>query len=346
MNRDWSFPAPPAGPFEGNSGQGEATPPDTINRPTPSPSGARGECFRDPSAGSPGQAGAGGRLALWALIGTQLITGSTYLVAKIGLAEFEPFALGALRFSLTAVVFLGLQGATGRLRPPSPGDWPLLLRLAAWCIPLNQGLFLYGIRETYAAHGALLYATSPMIVLVMAALLGREPATPGKVLGVTLGFGGVVLVLLQKGLAFPLGSLRGDLIVFAAVVIWSWYTLDNKAALARYDALYLTGMAMILGAIQFLPIGVVALRAQDWAVVTWRGWAAVAYLSLLTSVVSYLVWSWALSRLASVQVAVVSNLQPAVAAAVGWLVLGEPVTGAFVAGTILVGLGVYLTQRG
>lgn len=299
-----------------------------------------------PAGGHGGASRPAARLALWALIGTQVITGSTYLVAKIGLAEFDPFALGALRFTLTAVVFSVLLGVTGRLRPPLTGDWPLLLRLAAWCIPLNQGLFLYGIRETYAAHGALLYATSPMIVLVMGALLGREPATPPRVVGVALGFGGVVLVLLQKGFAFSWSSLRGDLIVFAAVLIWGWYTLDNKAALARYDALYLTGMAMILGAIQFLPIGLFALRAQDWTIVTWRGWAAVAYLSLLTSVVAYLVWSWALSRLASVQVAIVSNLQPAVAATVGWLVLDEPVTGAFVAGTLLVALGVYLTQRG
>lgn len=289
---------------------------------------------------------AGRRTALLALIFCQLITGSTYLVAKVGLQELTPFALGCLRFSLTAAVFLLLLAATGRLRAPKPGDWPLLLRLAAWCIPLNQGLFLVGIRDTYASHGALLYATSPMIVLVMAAWLGRERATARKAAGVGLGFAGVAVVLLEKGLTFSWSSVRGDAVVFLAVLIWGWYTLDNKAALARYDAVYLTGMAMILGALQFLPVGVPAVYAQDWTAVTWKGLAAVAYLSLLTSVVSYLIWSWALTRLEMVQVAIVSNLQPIVAAALGWAVLGEPVTWFFAAGTLLVGSGVYLTQTG
>lgn len=286
------------------------------------------------------------QIALWVLVGSQLITGSTYLVAKVGLREMEPFALGFWRFGVTAMIFGVVLAATGRLRRPHPGDWPMLLRLAAWCIPLNQGLFLFGIRDTFASHGALLYATSPMVILVLGTLIGRESASRGKVLGVLVGFGGVILVLAEKGLEFSWTSLHGDAFVFLAVLIWGIYTLENKAALARYDSVYLTGMAMILGTVMFLPIGLPAAWNQDWTGVTWKGVAAVGYLSLLTSTVAYLVWAWALNRLDAVKVAIVANLQPVVAALLGWVVLGERITALFVIGTALVAAGVVRTQKG
>jgi len=286
------------------------------------------------------------RFTLWMLIFCQLITGSTYMIAKVGLREMDPFSLGCWRFVLTAAIFALILLATGRMRSPAAGDWPMFLRLAALCIPLNQGLFLYGIKDTFASHGALLYATSPMVILVLCAAMGREAATRWKVVGLMFGFVGVLLVLAEKGLEFSWTSLRGDAIVFLAVLVWGLYTIDSKAALTRYEPVYLTGMVMILGALMFLPVGIPAAWNQAYTAVTWKGVSSVVYLSLMTSIASYLIWAWALGRLDAVKVAVVSNLQPVVAAALGWLVLGEQVTLFFLVGALLVAIGVVLTQKG
>lgn len=286
------------------------------------------------------------RKALLAVIAMQLITGSTYLFAKLALNEFNPLALGCLRFTITGAVFTALLGWKRMLTLPRPGDRLLFLALAALAVPLNQGLFLTGQKYAPSAHGALMYALTPLMVLFLSAMVLRERITWPKLVGVALGFSGVALVLLERTTAFTAQTLLGDGLIFLAVVTWAFFTILGKKALARYEPLQMTGTALTFGALLFLPIGIPALVMQDWGAVTSVGIGSTLYLALLTSVVAYLIWAWALRILEAGKVAVVSNLQPIIAVILGWLFLGEPVTAHFIAGTLLVITGVFLTQRG
>jgi drug/metabolite transporter (DMT)-like permease len=73
--------------------------------------------------------------------------------------------------------------------------------------------------------------------------------------------------------------------------------------------------------------------------------ANIAYLGIITSVVAYLLWFYALSRLEASRVAVFANLQPPATAVAAWLILGDPITWEIVAGGVLVVLGVRVAQR-
>ena len=132
----------------------------------------------------------------------------------------------------------------------------------------------------------------------------------------------------------------------SAVLAWSLYTILGKRLLARYQPLQVTGYSLMLGSILFLPIGLHSALSQNYRAVGWAGISSVLYLALLTSVLGYLTWNWALARVEASKVAVVSNLQPVFAALLAWLLLGERVTPGFVFGAAVVALGVFLTERG
>ena len=283
---------------------------------------------------------------LFILMATQLITGGTYLVAKLGLMEFDPISLGCLRFGLAALAFIPILAVTHELKMPPKSDWGLFLLIAFLAVPLNQGLFLCGIKLTFAGHGALLYATTPMIVLVLSVMIGREHPSIKKFCGILLGFLGVILVLLDKQVAFSQNTYLGDFLIFMGVVVWGIYTLLIKNMVTRYSPIYLTGISLILGAILFLPIAIPFLASMDLAKITWRGIGALLYLSLLTSVFAYFIWSWGLKQFDASKTAIVSNLQPIVAALLGWFVLGEPISITFVIGAIAVFIGILFTHRG
>jgi len=285
-------------------------------------------------------------LALWVLISTQLITGATYMVAKLGLREFTPFAYGCFRFLLAGLVYLAILKAGGKLRLPPRSDWTKFLGLAFVCVPLNQGIFLYGIKYTLAAHGALFYATTPIMVLCLSCLWLKERPTPFKILGVLLGFAGVILVLFDKGIHLSPDTLKGDLLLIVAVLTWALYTIQAKKLLARYTPLEVTGFSLVLGSLLFLPLGIPAALRQDYSLVTGAGIFSILYLALMTSVVAYLVWSWALSHLEASKVAIVANLQPLIAALLAWLFLDETVTIRFFLGAAIVLVGVVLTEKG
>ena len=280
------------------------------------------------------------------LVGVQLITGGTYLVAKLALQEFDPFSLACLRFLISGIVFVLILKIIDKLVLPERKDWPLFLWMALLGGPLNQGFFLFGIRFTYAAHGPLLYATTPMIVLCLSSAAGLERINVKKGIGVILGFLGVLLVLFDREISFGSQTLFGDALVFIAVILWGLCTLANKKLVKSYPPVQVSGLALSVGGLMFLPVGIPSLISQDYARVSATGILSVLYLALLTSVVAYLVWSWALVRMDSTKVAIYSNLQPIVAALLGWFFLGETITLNFMIGTAIVIGGVILTQNG
>ncbi len=283
---------------------------------------------------------------LFVLISIQAIMGGTYLMTKLGLREFSPLALGVLRFGLTAVVFAVLLGLKRLFFIPGKADRISFLWLALFSVPFNQGLFLYGMKYTLAAHGALLYAATPIMVLCLSCIWLKERPSALKITGIALGFAGVLLVLFEKGLDLSGQTLKGDILIFFAVLTWSVYTILSKKMLQKYRPLQVTGYSLMLGAALFLPIGLLPILRQDYANITWSGLSSILYLALLTSVLGYLTWNWALSKIEASKVAVVSNLQPVFAAFLAWMFLGEKITHNFIIGAAVVAAGVILTEKG
>lgn len=282
---------------------------------------------------------------LLAMLAHVLISSATFLIAKVTLGQFEPLALAQLRFVLATAALLGLCAARG-LPAPRAADLPALAILGFLGTTLNQGLFLVGLARTAPSHGALLYALTPVLVLCLAVFRGQERLRPVRLLGVLLAFAGVGFLLFGRGLAIEARWLTGDLLILAAVVAWALYTVRSRELLPRVGPLALTGWAMVLGTLFFLPLGIPAALAQDYARITAFGWWGLAYLALATSVLSYLIWSWALSRVDASRVAVFTNLQPIVTALLAWWVLAEPLTLHFVGAASLVLLGLWLVERG
>jgi drug/metabolite transporter (DMT)-like permease len=280
------------------------------------------------------------------LVLSQLIAGGTYLVVKLGLREFDPFSLGLLRFLIAGTVFALLLGSRKDFRWFQKRDLGRFLVLALLAVPLNQGLFLYGMKYTVASHGALLYATTPLQVLCLSSVILGERPTALKVAGILLGFCGVILVLFDRGLAFARHTIAGDLFVLGGVITWSLYTIYSKKLLSRYRPLEVTGFSLALGSLLFLPVGLPFLARMDFGQVGRAGLFSLFYLAIMTSVIAYLIWSWALSNLEASKVAVISNLQPVIAAALAWVLFKEPVTARFVIGTTVVLAGVIMAERG
>lgn len=273
-----------------------------------------------------------------------LIASGTFLVAKRTLLEIPPVPLTLFRFVLAVAA---LWPITRALRPGvriARGDRVRLLLLGILAAPLNQGLFLYGMQWASASHAALLYALTPAFVTLFLALGGAARPGHATIGGIALAFAGVLTLLLQRGLRFDTAALRGDLLVFAAVVAWGLYLALARGMIRRYGPLVVTSEALLMGTLAFIPFGLLGLRGFDPASVSLQAWSGLVYLALLTSAVNYVLLFWGLEYLKPSTVALLTNLQPVVTAAMAWLFLGELLPGGFVLSTAMVLAGVWLTQ--
>jgi drug/metabolite transporter (DMT)-like permease len=280
------------------------------------------------------------------LLVQQLLASGTHIVAKVITDVMDPFALTLVRSLISTVIMGGILLLRGGWPKVAPGDRKLIFLLSFLAIPLNQFFFLFGMRYTIPSNAALLYATTPILVLLLSWLFLGERLTGRKVLGVIVGFVGVMIVIFERGVSASLEFLVGNLLISVAVIAWGLYSVFGKRLIARYGAVRASSLTLIYGTVMFLPIGLWSTVTFPYASLTGSNWGEILYLGIITSVVSYFLWYFALGRIEAGKVALFSNFQPILTTVLMVLILGQGITPAFVVGgTIALG-GVVLAQFG
>lgn len=280
-----------------------------------------------------------------ALTAQTLISAGTYLAARRAMTELHPLTLVICRFAVSTFVFIGILLITpGAKLPPRSALWKVL-GLGLLAGPTNQGFFFLGLYRSSPAHAALLYALTPLGVYLVMLSRKQERVHTTRIAGIAVAFAGVAVLLLGRGLRAAMGPLVGDLLIVVAVVAWVFYTADGKQLSERHGPIRATAWTMSAGALLSFPFAPFVFKADEVLHASHVAIACIVFLGLVTSVISYLLWYYALSRMQASRVAVFSNLQPVATAIAAWLVLGDPLVWEIFVGGALVIAGVRLTQR-
>lgn len=282
---------------------------------------------------------------LVAVLTQVMIAAGTYLAAKRAMQEATPLSLVSLRVIGAGAVFALVFALMPSRRVPTGKAIGTAALLGLIAGPLNQGLFFYGLASSTAAHGALLYALTPIGVYLWDVAAGLERFKPRQLGGIAIAFAGVALLLLGRGLAGAFGPLKGDAFILGGVIAWVAYTRISRTFSRQVGALRASGWSMAFGGIWMLPLFPFLYRPGELAAASHVAQGAFVFLVLMSSVAAYLLWSYALERASAAKVAVFSNLQPVATALAGWALLGEPIGWEVIAGGVLVMAGVRLAQR-
>ena len=278
------------------------------------------------------------------LVFQQIIAGGTHIVAKAVVSDIDAATLTFLR---TLIAAAGLWAITRIRSGPlniERRDWRTMAVLGFVGVALNQYLYLHGMKFSTAANGALLYAATPVFVLVLSRFMHREKMKPLKIFGILLAFLGISIVIFERGIDFSSGYAYGNLLILIAVIAWTLFTVLGKDMILKYGALRTTSAMMICGALMFFPIGLVSSMQFQFAQLSALHWGGVLYLAIGTSIIGYLLWYHALSRIEASKVAVFSNAQPVFATILSLIFLNYTVTPAFVIGSIITLCAIYITQ--
>ncbi len=274
-----------------------------------------------------------------------LFSSATHLVAKSTASTMDPVVLTLLRGFVSVGAFLLLFGIQRKSLAFERCDFKKLLWLSFIAIPINQFLFLYGIKFTPAANGALLYATTPAIILLISRIVYKEPLTRKKVIGVVMAFAGVLIIIFEKGISLSSEYTFGNVLIFLAVISWALYSIHGKPLIIKYGAMRVSALAMIGGTLLFIPIGITNTLHYDIASITAGQWQGILYLGIGTSVIAYVLWYYAIGKIDTAKVAVFANAQPIVTSLLSVVFLHQVLSLNFVVGGIITIAGVVVTQR-
>jgi drug/metabolite transporter (DMT)-like permease len=263
---------------------------------------------------------------------------------KVGGAEIQPFFLVEMRLGLAALVMLavvaGQRGAFAGLI----SHWRPLLVMGILNCALPYTLLTWG--ETYISSGlaAILNACAPL----WSALLGfvwvwAERLPPSRLVGVLVGFGGVVLVVSANLSGGEEGIMQFVAIGAVMMMALSYAVAGTygRKALKGVQPIIPAAGQLITGALVLMPL---AAFQVPQVVPSWQALGAVTTLAIAGTALASLLFYWLLARVGTTKTLLVTYLLPVFALIWGALFLREEVTLPAVIGLALVLLGITITS--
>jgi drug/metabolite transporter (DMT)-like permease len=274
--------------------------------------------------------------------------GVSFVATRVVVGQISPVALIFARAAMGSLLLIGVLAARGRAWWPARSFWPSLALMGFIGVAFHQLLQAYALQLTTAVNTGWLIGLTPIWSAILAGLYLRERFPPRKLLGLTLGFLGAVIVVTRGRLGgdvLALPATRGDLMILASTFNWAVNSVVGHPTLKRLGSLVATTCAMIVGwALLTVPF-LYARAWGDFARLDGVGWLSVLFLGICCSGLGYLWWYGALEKIETSRVAALLYLEPLVTLLAAVVLLGESVgVSTIVGGVLLIG-GVALVER-
>jgi len=272
-----------------------------------------------------------------ALVTLWLVWGSTYLAIRLLVEHAPPFVGAGLRFALAGAVLLVVARLRGR---PRARGWVTAAKAGVLLVPLGNALVCVASQYVPSGLVALLMATVPAQLVLFAWAFGGARPTRSAVVGLVLGFVGVGVL---AGAQFD-GPLWAVGLVVVAASGWSLGSIFLRSSELPEDPSQALGMAVLVGGLGSIGVGfLLGERLEPWPM---RTVGAFAYLVVMGSLVAGTVYTWLVRNAPARLAGSYAFMNPVVAVALGFAVLGEPVGGRMLIGAAIILAGVVLLLKG
>jgi drug/metabolite transporter (DMT)-like permease len=267
--------------------------------------------------------------------------GTAAAVTRYLVGNANPVTLAILRWGIGFACVL--PGALLlRAEWPSRRDWAAVVLLGLCFFGLFFVLYNIAIGYTTAARASLALATLPLHTMVVGALLGVEPLTPRKSIGVCVAVLGVIAALASGLLAAPAGAWRGELIMTGAVLCMAFYNVLSRPFIRRSSPLGFLTVGMGAGAAALVAVGSLTGSFAVLSGFSAAQWIAGIYLGIAGGALAFILWVLALERATPTRVASTMTVNPIAAGLLAAELVGEPITPNLVIGLGAVFAGIWI----
>lgn len=271
--------------------------------------------------------------------------GTTWLASKKGVQYMPALQLAGIRQligGLCYVIFFLSKGAA----LPKGKEWLPILVLSFLNFMLSNALSTWGVQFISAGLGSIIGAIFPLWLVIIGFFGSGSKMKTGSIIGLVLGFTGICVIFYEYLGDFVNPQFRfGVLLSLASTWSWAFGTLYTKKHAVHFNPYFGLGWQMVLSGITL--IGGTSLSGYGIALsqIPWEAWVSIAYLVIFGSVLSFIAYLYALQNLPTEQASLYAYINPIVAVILGWLLLGEMLTGTILLGVLITLSGIYFVNR-
>jgi len=275
-----------------------------------------------------------------------VVWGATPIVTRLALDDLDPLVVACLRTVIAGLIAVPLLVRGRHAMPADRVSRKLLVISAAAGFVVFPVIYTIGQQRTSALHGVMILAVLPVFTGAYAALVSRRMPRRAWLAGCAVALVGEVVLIGGRGASTTDATLAGDLLVMAAALcVSAGYVAGAMLPPRGLSSLAATLWGVLLGTAVLAPL-LLGLLARDG--VPHAGptaWGAVLFLAVVTSIIGYVGWYWALDRGGIQRIATLQFLQPISGFILAAIVLGEHVTVPIAVGGALIVGGVVIAQR-
>jgi drug/metabolite transporter (DMT)-like permease len=284
------------------------------------------------------------KLAL-AFAAIYLVWGSTYLAIRYAVETSPPLVTAGIRHTVAGGILLAWACARGYR--PRREHWIAGITLGALFFLVGHGTLHWAEQHVASGLAALLIATEPMFILVLAWLSGQQKISRLSAMGLVFGVVGVT-ILTHAELSSKDTSLIGMLAVLLGSLSWAAGVVISPKLKLPGDALARTAVPLVCGAVMLLVAAGATgeFHGLHWSTVSLKSILGLAYLIFFGSIVAFTAYTWLLQRCPPTLVATHTYANPVVAVLLGWLLASEPLTMRVALASVAILGAIVLIRRG
>ena len=276
------------------------------------------------------------KLTLSAFVIVVLFLGVNFVAVKFSNQELAPFWGASLRFIIASILLFGIV----RIRNiplPAGAAWIGATLFGLLAFTLNFGFLYWALTRVSAGMASVMFASIPLITLLIASTIGMERITGRGILGAVIVMGGIGLVFAEQ--------LRFDIpLIYLAAVLIAVISAAASGIVVKYfprsHPIATNAVGMSVAAILLLVVSIVVGEARRLPTLT-ATWLALGWL-VASSIVGFVLMVWILSRWTATATSYIGVLTPLVTVAAASILAGENPTPMFLLGGLFVLSGVYV----
>jgi drug/metabolite transporter (DMT)-like permease len=283
------------------------------------------------------------RFSILAFVFLILFWSSAFGAIKVSLEYAPPILFAGMRTLLCGLV-VALAALVWGGRANLRRDWPIYLLLAVFNVVLFMGLQTFTILYMPSGSAAVVIYLQPILVGLASYLVLGEQLSVAKVVGLVMGFSGVVVVsagsLSESSLGTPLGVAFG----VGSALSWTLGTVYFKWYGERLSTLWAVAVPFSAGGVVLTGLGLVL---EPLSGISWTGTYAVSFLytALVGTALAWMLWLGLVKAGEASRVSAYVFFVPLASVLLGAVFLGEALSPWLLAGAALVVCGIYLVNR-
>jgi drug/metabolite transporter (DMT)-like permease len=282
-----------------------------------------------------------------AVLAANLIFGINFSTVQfITKKHVGPFGLNVLRVGVSTALLWALILFAKTKAGIQQKHIGRFLLCAITGIVINQTLFIKGLSMTLSIHASLLILVTPIFITIVAAWIGAEALTTGKIIGLLAGISGASLLAMHKDGGGDASSIFwGDVFIILNAISYAFYFVLVKPLMKVYEPVHVVRWVFTFGMLFTVPIGWTEFRQIDWAGFDSTAFAGLAFIVLGATFFAYLFNLYGIHHLGAGITGTYIYTQPVFAAIIAVLFLNEQFTIYKIIAALLIGSGVYMVSR-